>query len=253
MGKAEERNFHDLYVTSGDLRSLENRFYSAAAEAKENDIAFDFLGDLCGKRLLFYGSGCHFSMIRKFIQRGAEVTAIDISPETIKILVQAVEREGFQAKCTCLVMDCESLDFKDRSFDIVFARSIIHHLDIDTSLREIFKVLKPNGNLTALEPLGTNPLINVYRRFTPHSRTSGEHPLVTEDLKKFERYFPQTQARYLYFLSVLAYLYRMLDQNERRFLRAFSFLNAVDEFLLRVIPAYRYLCWDVLLCCQKGA
>jgi SAM-dependent methyltransferase len=251
MGKVEEREFHDRFVTDRDVRSFENRFYSAVAEGNENDIALTYIGDLHGKRLLFYGSGGHFSLIRKFAQLGAEVIAIDISPETVALLKSAIEAEGLQNRATAAVMDCESLDIEDASIDVVVARSIIHHLDVETALREIHRVLKPSGKLTALEPLGTNPFINLYRWFTPASRTTGEHPFVMADVKRVRRYFPDARERYLYCLSLLAYLYRMVDGNERRFATAFSFLNGVDNLLVKCIPPYRYLCWEVLLCCQK--
>jgi SAM-dependent methyltransferase len=252
MGKTEERDYHDQYVTSGGVRSLERSFYSSEAKARENALAFGFLGDLGGKRLLFYGSGGHFSLVRDFARRGAEVIAIDISPETIAKLVAAIVLEGLESQCTAVVMDCESLDLEDESVDVVFARSIIHHLDVDISVREIFRVLKPGGKLAVLEPLGTNPLINAYRRLTPASRTRGEHPLVAADLEKFQHLFPATETHYLHFLSVLAYFYRMIDGNERRFARLFAALGAVDDLLLRKLPPYRRLCWDVLLCCEKA-
>lgn len=252
MGKTEEREFHDRYVTSTEVRSFEGRFYSDAAQIKEENIAFDYLGDLRGKRLLFYGAGGHFSMVRKFVQRGAHVVAIDISPESVALLSTAAEEEGISSSCSPLVMDCESLDLEDESQDVVFARSIIHHLDTDVALKEIFRVLKPSGKLVALEPLGTNPVINIYRRLTPESRTSGEHPLVGKDLRGFEAFFPRTTVHYLYCLSILAYVYRMLDNNEARFVKTFTFLNSVDASLVKLLPLYRYLCWEAVLCCQKG-
>jgi ubiquinone/menaquinone biosynthesis C-methylase UbiE len=252
MAKQEEREFHDRYITGeGNLRSRESRFYSSTAESMETAIALDFLGDLHGKRLLFYGSGGHFSLIRKFVQQGAEVIAIDISPETVAGLRRAIELEGYANQSSAIEMDCESLDFADESFDFVFARSIIHHLNVDTSLKEIKRVLKPDGKLAVLEPLGTNPLINLYRWITPNSRTADEHPLANADLKTFKDYFPESKFHYLYFVSIIAYFYRMLDGNEQRFKKVFLFLNAVDKFFLRLFPPYRYLCWDVLLCCQK--
>jgi len=251
MAKTEERDFHDKYVRSGELRIFESRFYSKEAEAKEKGIALDFLGDLCGKYLLFYGSGAHFSLVREFVRRGAKVIAIDISPASIEKLYEACKREGVQNSVAPLVMDCESLGFGDASIDIVFGRSIIHHLDIDTSLREISRVLKPGGKFAVLEPLGTNPLINAYRRLTPKSRTSGEHPLKNEDFKLFYSYFPKTVSYYFYFFAILAYFYRMVDPEEAHFIRIFKILCSIDDLFLRIIPCYSFLCWDVLLCCEK--
>ena len=43
---------------------------------------------------------------------------------------------------------------------------------------EINKVLKDDGEMVFLEPLGTNPLINLYRKLTPKSRSVDEHPFV---------------------------------------------------------------------------
>lgn len=251
MSKTEESNFHDEYVRSCELRAFESRFYSREALAKENDMAFKFLGDLRGKNLLFYGSGAHYSLIREFVKKGAKVIAIDISPASINILYKACKREGLWKSVTPLVMDCESLGFGDESIDIVFGRSIVHHLDVDTSLREISRVLKPTGKFTVLEPLGMNPLINLYRRLTPKSRTTGEHPLVSADLKLFNRYFHKIDRHYLYFLTIIAYIYKLLDKNDERFISIFNGFFLIDELLLRAIPYYSFLCWDVLLCCQK--
>ena len=251
--KQEEQEFHDRFVTEGDVRVLESKFYSTLAEDNENRLAIDYLGDMTGKRLLFYGSGGHFSLVADFVRRGASVVAIDISPQTVAGLTRGVEKEGIAEKAQALVMDCEKLDFGAASFDFIFARSIVHHLDTEVSLREMNRVLKPGGKITVFEPLGTNPVINLYRHFTPDSRTTGEHPFVGRDLDGFRRYFPDMKLHYLYFLSIAAYLYRMIDRNEKRFAGVFRGLSALDRGLLRVVPGYRYLCWDVLICCTKAA
>jgi ubiquinone/menaquinone biosynthesis C-methylase UbiE len=251
--KQEEQEFHDRFVTTGDVRVLESKFYSTLAEDNENRLAIDYLGDMTGKRLLFYGSGGHFSLVADFVRRGASVVAIDISPQTVAGLQGAIERRGIAPQAAALVMDCESLQFEANSFDFIFARSIVHHLDTEISLREMNRVLKPGGKLTVFEPLGTNPIINLYRHFTPESRTTGEHPFVARDLNAFRRYFPNMTLHYLYFLSIGAYVYRMVDRNEKRFASVFRALSAVDRGLLRILPGYRLLCWDVLICCTKSA
>ena len=58
-------------------------------------------------------------------------------------------------------------------FDIVYGYYIIQ---FNKCLDEIFRILKSNGTLIFIEPLGTNPIINLYRKLTPKSRSKDEHP-----------------------------------------------------------------------------
>ncbi len=45
----------------------------------------------------------------------------------------------------------ERLPFADASFDLVFARAVLHHTrDLETACREFFRVLKPGGRLIAI-------------------------------------------------------------------------------------------------------
>ena len=44
------------------------------------------------------------------------------------------------------VMDAESLDFEDNTFDIVCVTGIIHHINIEKAYQEIARTLKPAGS-----------------------------------------------------------------------------------------------------------
>ena len=56
-------------------------------------------------------------------------------------------------------------------------------MQIEKCLDEIHRILKSKGNLIFIEPLGTNPIINLYRKLTPKSRSKDEHPLINKDFK----------------------------------------------------------------------
>ena len=43
------------------------------------------------------------------------------------------------------LMDAHSLEFEDESFDFVYGCAILHHLDYNRALDEIWRVLKPGG------------------------------------------------------------------------------------------------------------
>jgi SAM-dependent methyltransferase len=247
VNKREEIDYHDEYVSTKQIRTFESNFYSQTARNLEDTLIFNFLGDLHTKKVLFYGSGAHFSMLNKLCQKGAFVTAIDISPNTVKSMNQAISNSDLQADALALVMDCESLDFENDIFDVVLARSIIHHLDTDLSLKQIKRVLKPNGKFVALEPLGTNWAINLYRKITPHSRTTGEHPLKKEDLRQIEYYFPTSHFNFLYCLTIMSYFQKLII-GEQHFESTFKALNWIDQKLLMSIPFLSSFFWDVLVC-----
>ena len=93
-----------------------------------------------------------------------------------------------------------------------------------------------------VEPLGLNPLINLYRRLTPTMRTSDEHPLLPSDLALITQRFGHVEVHYYYLLTlIIAVLPNMPGLNLLR--RAFE---ALDSCLFRV-PWLRERAWQVLI------
>ena len=70
---------------------------------------------------------------------------------------------------------------------------------MEKSIREIDRLLKKNGSLIFIEPMGTNPLINLYRRLTPGSRSKDEHPFKFRDLNYFKNIFKEVNIKYYVF------------------------------------------------------
>jgi SAM-dependent methyltransferase len=54
-------------------------------------------------------------------------------------------------------MDAYDLQFEDGTFDFIFGDIILHHLNMVPALDEIFRALKPNGEILFFEPLDINP------------------------------------------------------------------------------------------------
>jgi ubiquinone/menaquinone biosynthesis C-methylase UbiE len=64
-----------------------------------------------------------------------------------------------------------ALPFRDRAFDAVLCRDVLHHLDVrEPALRELRRVCKPGGNIWILEPNGDNPLMRLLALLRPHER-----------------------------------------------------------------------------------
>ena len=189
-----EAQFHD-HAFATHSRARASKFYWAAARAKRHYQSL-IEADCGGKRVLEYGcgKGSHaFALAR----RGAEVSGIDISSEGIRQATVRGTAERLSDKLSFKVMNAEALAFPDNHFDIVCGGGILHHLDLQRACTELVRVLKPSGRAVFFEPLGHNPLINLYRRMTPDMRSADEHPLVEDDLAAMARYFHEAECKLL--------------------------------------------------------
>jgi len=76
----------------------------------------------------------------------AEVTGLDIEPETIELGGQYADECGVGSRMHWVAADVHALPFADSSFDVVVSRgSIFFWRDQVTALREVMRVLRPGG------------------------------------------------------------------------------------------------------------
>ena len=82
----------------------------------------------------------------------SSVTGVDISEEMLKVGETKVAAHNLDSVITLQVEDCENLSFDDDTFDAAFiAFGIRNFEDKRNGLRELRRVLKPNGHLLILE------------------------------------------------------------------------------------------------------
>lgn len=80
----------------------------------------------------------------QFAKAGADYTGVDLTEAAIELARKRFELFGLQGKFQ--VVDAEQLTFPDESFDVVFSHGVLHHTpDINASVREIHRVLRPGG------------------------------------------------------------------------------------------------------------
>jgi SAM-dependent methyltransferase len=138
-------------------------------------------------------------------------------------------------------MNAEKLELSEDGFDFVIGLGVLHHLDLAAALREIRRVLTPGGSGVFVEPMGHNPLINLYRGRTPDQRTSDEHPLLLSDIAMIGRSFHSCDASYFHLFGLLA-----LPLARTRFIGpAVDGLDAFDQWAFRAIPYLRRHAWMV--------
>src|SRR5262249_16874140 len=140
-------------------------------------------------------------------------------------------------------VNIEDSDFEDCSFDLVSGWGILHHLDLDKGYSEIARILRPSGACVFIEPMGHNPIINAYRRLTPHLRTPDEHPLFMKDLKLARKYFGKVSTRFFNLTTLSMIPFRKLPF----FTPIFRGLDWLDHAIFRILPFARRYSWMVVL------
>ena len=243
--KIEEAEFHDklrgLYETDPErygYYTTNKKFYSVVKSS--DDFYYDWLRrNATGKKVLDFGCGSGHASTE--LARFAEhVTGIDISPEAIRLATEHARSLGFENRTKFLVMDAENLTFDAASFDVVSVRGVLHHMDLESALAQIHRVLTPNGKAIFLEALANNPIIHAYRKRTPHLRTAWEtdHILRFEDDARMQKYFKTVEVRSFH-LGVLA---AVPLRKTPMFKPALAVLDRFDRLVLRV-PGVRKLGW----------
>ncbi|MDR9415828.1 MAG: class I SAM-dependent methyltransferase, partial [Gracilimonas sp.] len=227
-----EKEFHNE-TFSKKTRSATGKYYKSANLGKEK-YQKTLFADVNGKRVLEYGCGpgsAAFDLARK----GAKVTAIDIADVAIEMAEKQANEEGLDIDF--FVMDAENLNFEDDTFDMICGSGILHHLDLRASYNEIRRTLKKEGKAVFFEPLGHNPVINLYRNLTPSMRTDDEHPLLMEDIKMAESYFQKTTTHYFNLTATAAAFVPFLSEP----------LHKLDAVLFRNITFLKKYAWIVVL------
>src|SRR5262249_30632958 len=163
--------------------------------------------------------------------------------------------------------DADRLGVPDHEFDIVYAGNLLHHVDLEKTIRQIHRCLKPGGKLVSWDPLCHNPVINVYRRMAAGVRTEDEHPLRVRDLEVFRRYFFDVSSQCFWFstpwIFLRLYLIERVHPSQERYWKKiikeherltplFNRLNRIDRWLLRCCPYLKRYCWNITVCATKA-
>ena len=160
-----------LYFQRFDTQILETN--SIVAELLK--IAFaKMFPQPAGKMLdLGCGTGFYYPLLS---QHAESIVGVDVS----RVMLDEAERLIAQHQLVhCSVKECSALElcFDDATFDVVHCWDFLHHVsDVPQTLREITRVLKPQGRFVAVEPNLMNPAIAWY-----HARRRSEWRLFKQN------------------------------------------------------------------------
>jgi SAM-dependent methyltransferase len=154
---------------------------------------------LPGRKVLILGAGCgEVSTVLRFTR---DVWALNIAEKAVR------EISAAYPDVRALVGDAETPQNLGQRFDVVYCKSILHHLHpIEGVLANVAQILNPGGVLfVASEPGLYNPFAAFGRRFTPsRSHTPGERAFVFSRFRQIAtRHFDVLYEDQYFLLSML--------------------------------------------------
>ena len=242
-----ESEFHDRKYGQGENYP---RHYAVQPTYPIYLRMVDLMGAPTGKRVLEYGCGEGW-ITRDLAENGALVSAFDISPEAVHKTREVLASAGLAEQCRITEMGAERLDYPNESFDMAIGFAILHHLDLRLAISELYRVLKPGGTAYFAEPLGGNPLINLYRHLTPQYRTEDEEPLDLKSLTPLLAKFSAVEHTDYYVTALAAVALAYLPFGQKLYPAVNRQLMKLDDGLLRRFPRLGRLAWYTILTIRK--
>lgn len=147
--------------------------------------------------------------------------------------------------------DAQALPYADASFDIVFCRDLLHHVDFnrDGVLAEMIRVLKPGGVAAVFESRGKAPLNLLFQLFYPVER--GLRHSSPETLHVLGQKHGQARLEFVecsFLVRALAFLLGWPERGLPRRLAwgIYTLANGI-EWLLRLLLPKKYWIYMLLV------
>jgi ubiquinone/menaquinone biosynthesis C-methylase UbiE len=216
-----------------------NRKFYSTTEKSDQYITQWMAENAPGKIVLDYacgdgGTSFHLAEVGAMLCIGLDISPVSIGNCRIVAKCKGIDNTFF------VVGDCEKTEFPDNSVDVIVCTGMLHHLDLSYAFPEMRRILKPGGVCLALEALGYNPIIKLYRAMTPNLRTEWEkaHILSLKDVRFAQRFFNIENVCYWHLLSIGATPFRRFKAMKY----ILNVANTLDDLILRV-PFLQRMAW----------
>lgn len=170
----------------------------------------------------------------------AHITGVDVSADLLRVARELTTTPRIQF----VEGDAMHLPFEEGTFDVVFGSSVLHHLDFDQSLAEIFRVLKKGGRMVFAEPNMLNPQIFIQKNVPFIKKLMGDSP----DETAIVRFSFAHKMNRVGFSSVDIFPYDFLHPVIPTFL--IPLIDTIGKILER-IPLLREIAGSVILYGEK--
>lgn len=232
----EETTFWDT-TWSSEKRTKETEMIDRVIPRTSVEFSYAQLGNIKDKKLLEIGCGSGYETV-EFCQKGADVTAIDLSMGSVKAAKEHCKKNNIQ-NVVIIQMNAEYLKFKDNTFDRIYINKVLLHTNKEKVLQECMRVLKKEGILVINEMLKYWIFRFPYRTFSPY-RASRPAYITLKDIKNLN-----TEHREFYLFSTffLFLFYLPIPYSTRFGLALFNIVARGDSIALQLFPFLRNFAW----------
>jgi 2-polyprenyl-3-methyl-5-hydroxy-6-metoxy-1,4-benzoquinol methylase len=209
------------------------------------EYLFRYLGDFANKEILDFGCG-DGEISTQLAKLGAKVTALDISPELVELTKKRAELDEVKNRIEFIAGDIAELPLPKNKFDYVVCYAVIHHVDINETLPQLYSSLKPGGSVIMIEPIAFSPLLQKIIKMVPVERDGSpvEHQLSKKDLDLICRFFDKSKITFFEFFGRMQRLFpnrNKIDKGHPFTKAALILLHSFDRLLLNLFPMlWRY-------------
>ena len=238
-------------------RKLEKEYTADYTLSVDRDVfircAIDFLGDVRGKITL--DLGCGKGDVSCFLaKKGSSVVGVDISLGMLNLSSKWLKEVNLERRVNFLKIATEKLGFKDNSFDAVFGGYILHHTEVESTIKEVCRVLKKGSKAVFVENFANNKLLGFSRKYLagrfgiPRYGTITEHPLTSKDIKIIKSLFkkvkiinPDINFMQLLDRQIFKYRYPLISK----------FCEYFDKWIYYAFPELRKLSYTQVIVVER--
>lgn len=136
---------------SGEYDDL-NRVISFGIDIKWRKKVVEIVKNSNPERILDIATGTGDLAINLAETRAKNIIGLDISSGMLEIGKEKIKKKALDSKIKMVLGDSENMPFDDSSFDaITVAFGVRNFETLENGLKEIYRVLKPNGTFVILE------------------------------------------------------------------------------------------------------
>ena len=236
------KKYYDEYWYKYNIKEQEKsnlRVYQQEALSFAFQRLKEHFGSLKNKKVLEIGPGKGYNLLQ-FAKLGANMIAIDISKNSLKLSKKLLDRHKLSGKSKFIQMDAHNLQFKKNEFDIIFLQTTLMHLDPLKVAKQCKRVLKKNGIFLFIEPSAHNLLIKFYRLFFSKFKETKPDYLTYEQVRKISKLFQAWEIKGFYLFSFFCLIF---DENSLLYRLSSSISKHIEKILLTAFPALKKKTW----------